>query len=161
MPTILVATDSDGVRESVELALVRPGHEIDSVRRGQDALARVVAVHPDLVILDLQIGNMGGVATALDLRLEAAAGRAPDVPVLLLLDRQADTFLGKRSEADALLVKPFDPGTLRRTVARLLEESPRRETTEEAPPAAEEAEVAGEAAASPASDPAGEGAPPA
>jgi len=42
------------------------------------------------------------------------------VPILLLLDREADRFLARRSTADAMLVKPIDPGTLRRTVKRLL-----------------------------------------
>ena len=40
--------------------------------------------------------------------------------ILLLLDREADRFLAKRADADAELVKPVDPGTLRRTVDRLL-----------------------------------------
>ena len=64
----------------------------------------------------MQIANMGGLAVAIDLRLEGAAGRIPDVSILLLLDREADRFLAKRVDADAELVKPVDPGTLRRTV---------------------------------------------
>ena len=75
---------------------------------------------PDLVILDMQIGNMGGIACAIDLRLEGSAGRIPDTSILLLLDREADRFLAKRADADAELVKPVDPGTLRRTVDELL-----------------------------------------
>ena len=61
----------------------------------------------------MQIGNMGGIAVAIDLRLEAGAGRVPDVSILLLLDREADRFLAKRADADAELVKPIDPATLR------------------------------------------------
>jgi len=79
-------------------------------------------VQPDLVILDMQIANMGGVAVALDLRLEASAGRLPDVSILLLLDREHDRFLARRAAADAELVKPIDAGTLRRTVKRILAE---------------------------------------
>ena len=71
----------------------------------------------------MQIGNMGGVAAALDLRLEAAAGRIPDVSILLLLDREADRFLAKRADADGELVKPVDAGTLRRAAKRILEEA--------------------------------------
>jgi hypothetical protein len=40
--------------------------------------------------------------------------------MLLLLDREHDRFLAKRAFADAELVKPVDPGTLRRTVKGLL-----------------------------------------
>ena len=42
--------------------------------------------HPDLVMLDLQIGNMGGSAVAIDLRLEESGGWLPHVLILLLLD---------------------------------------------------------------------------
>jgi CheY-like chemotaxis protein len=68
----------------------------------------------------MQIANMGGIAVAIDLRLEGAAGRLPDVSILLLLDREADRFLAKRADADADLVKPIDPSTLRRTIDRLV-----------------------------------------
>src|SRR5262245_353866 len=68
----------------------------------------------------MQIANMGGIATSIDLRLEGAAGRIPDVSILLLLDRQADRFLAKRADADAELVKPVDPATLRRAIDALL-----------------------------------------
>ena len=64
----------------------------------------------------MQIGNMGGIAVAIDLRLEVGAGRLPDTPILLLLDREADRFLAKRADADAELVKPIDAGTLRQAV---------------------------------------------
>jgi hypothetical protein len=63
---------------------------------------------------------MGGVAVAIDLRLEESAGRLDRANIMLLLDREADRFLAKRVDADAELVKPVDPGTLRRTVAELL-----------------------------------------
>lgn len=121
MPTVLVASDSKSVREDVQTSLVRPGFTVVQAERGQDVAPYVASSPPDLVILDLQIGNMGGVATALDLRLEHSAGRCPAVPILLLLDRKADRFLANRAQVDAVLVKPFDPGTLRRRVKTLLE----------------------------------------
>jgi hypothetical protein len=71
----------------------------------------------------MQIGNQGGPATAIDLRLEAAAGRLPDVSILLLLDREADRFLAKRGSVDGELVKPVDAGALRRTAKRILAEA--------------------------------------
>src|SRR5690349_14917799 len=76
---------------------------------------------PDLVVLDLQIGNMGGMATAMALHLEAGAGRLPKVPVLMLLDRSADIFLARRSDADGWLVKPIDAFRLRKAAAALLD----------------------------------------
>ncbi len=124
MSRILVAADAEWIRELVKAAFVGPGQEVLEVTRGQDVRDVVGAREPDLVILDSQIGNMGGVATSIDLRLEAAAGRVPDVSILLLLDREADRFLAKRASADGVLVKPVDAGTLRRAARRIIEDSP-------------------------------------
>ncbi len=120
MSTILVAADATWVRDLVRSACTAPGQEVMEATRGQDVRDLVGEHSPDLVVLDMQIANMGGLAVAIDLRLEGAAGRIPDVSILLLLDREADRFLAKRVDADAELVKPVDPGTLRRTVDALL-----------------------------------------
>jgi len=117
---VLVAADGAWVRDQVRHALVGRDLEVIEVTRGEDVREAVRRHHPDLAVLDLQIGNMGGIAVALDLHLESSAGRLPEVPILLLLDREHDRFLAKRADADAELVKPVDPGTLRRTVERLL-----------------------------------------
>ena len=122
MSTILVAADGPWLRSQVRTALVGPDLDVIEVDRGQDVRDVVADRHPDLVILDLQIGNMGGFAVAIDLHLEASGGRAPEVPIVLLLDREADRFLAKRADVDAELVKPIDAGTLRRTVKRVLAE---------------------------------------
>ena len=120
--------------------------------RGQDVRRVVEEVRPDLVVVDLQIGNMGGMAVSIDLRLEEYDGRLPHVPVLLLLDREADKFLARSSKADAILVKPFDPGTLRRTVKQLMAAEEARRAAEQA--GEEEAEPAEEPEAEQAEEPA-------
>lgn len=122
MVTVLVATDAQWVREQVHLALAEPGVEIVEVGRGQDVRDTVGRVNPELVVADLQIGSMGGVAVTHDLRLEESSGRLGRVPVLLLLDRPADRFLARRAGADASLVKPFDARTLRKTAKALLDD---------------------------------------
>ena len=118
--TIVVAADAKWVRDLVKSACTAKDQRVIEVTRGQDMRAVVGDEKPELVVLDMQIGNMGGLAVAIDLRLEGSAGRIPDTSILLLLDREADRFLAKRVDGDAELVKPVDPGTLRRTVAELL-----------------------------------------
>lgn len=120
MTKILVAAEAAWVRDQVRTSLTGPGQSVIEVERGQEVRSAVSTHSPDLVILDLQIANMGGIAVALDLRLEAGAGRLPETPILLLLDREADRFLASRTEADAMLVKPIDGGLLRRTIKNLL-----------------------------------------
>jgi DNA-binding response OmpR family regulator len=124
MTTILVAADARWVRDQVRAAFVAPGQRVVEVTRGQDVRDAFAREHPDLVVLDLNIGNMGGVAAALDLRLEESGGRLSRAKILLLLDRDADKFIAKRAEVDALLVKPVDAGILRRCARQILEGPP-------------------------------------
>ena len=120
MTTILVAADAQWVRDQVRSAFVGPGQEVVEVTRGQDVRATFAEVDPDLVVLDLQIGNMGGIAVAIDLRLEESGGRLPRARILLLLDRRDDAFIARRADVDLTLVKPVDAGILRRAAAPLL-----------------------------------------
>jgi CheY-like chemotaxis protein len=120
MSTILVAADAQWVRDQVRSAFVGPGQEVVEVTRGQDVRDTFARIDPDLVVLDLQIGNMGGVAVAIDLRLEESGGRLPRARVLLLLDRRDDAFIARRADVDLTLVKPVDAGILRRAAAPLL-----------------------------------------
>src|SRR5690606_23216028 len=78
-------------------------------------------VEPDLVVLDLQIGNMGGMATCMAIRHEEGAGRLPITAVLMLLDRSADEFLARRCEADGWLIKPLSSIRLRKAAKVLID----------------------------------------
>ncbi len=120
MTTILVAADAKWVRDQVRAGFTGPGQRVVEVTRGQDVRATFADVEPDLVILDLQIGNMGGVAVAIDLRLEESGGRLDRATILLLLDREADEFIARRADVDLMLVKPVDAGVLRRAAKQLL-----------------------------------------
>ena len=120
MPAIVVASDAPSVRHAIIAVLETPDTELWEVASGPETLAAVADEPPDLVIVDLQMGSMGGMAVCLELRLEASYGNLPHVPVLMLLDRRPDVFLAKRSGAEGWLVKPLDPLRLRRATAALL-----------------------------------------
>jgi len=120
MTTILVAADASWVRDLVRSAFTQPGQRVIEATSGQQVRAIVDQEEPELVVLDLQIGNMGGIAVAIDLRLEEAAGRLPGVPIILLLDREADRFIARRADVDVALVKPVDAGQLRKVGLELL-----------------------------------------
>jgi DNA-binding response OmpR family regulator len=120
VPRILVATDSDRLASNIEAALDTKGTTLSRVRSGPAVVAAVASDGGDLVVLDLQMGNMGGMATCMSLRLEESGGRLPHVPVIMLLDRQADVFLARRSGADGWLVKPIDSLRIRRAVTTVL-----------------------------------------
>jgi DNA-binding response OmpR family regulator len=119
--TILLATDADWIHDEVDAALGSDDTTVARVRAGADVLPAVEQLEPDLVILDLQIGNMGGMAACMAIRLEEGADRLPITAVLMLLDRAPDVFLAHRAEADGWLIKPLDAFRLRRATQVLLD----------------------------------------
>jgi len=120
VPDVLIATDAPWMRDAVESVLIGPDVTVRHVVTGSAVRAAVHDRAPEIAVVDLQIGNMGGMAVCLDLRLEESGGRVPHVPVLMLLDRRADVFLARRSAAEGWLVKPLDPIRLRRAIDAVL-----------------------------------------
>ncbi|MEY2522361.1 MAG: hypothetical protein QOJ66_926 [Ilumatobacteraceae bacterium] len=117
---ILVATDADHVLHDVTAALGGPDVSFTVCRNGRDVADVVKERTPDLVVLDLQVGSMGGMAVTMSLRLDESSGRLPNVKVLMLLDRRADIHLAKRCAADGYLVKPLNPLSLKRAAQAIL-----------------------------------------
>ena len=111
---IVIATDADWIVDEVTAALGGPDTSFTVVREGR-AVAKVVAERePDLVVTDLQVGTMGGMAITMSLHLDESAGALPHVPIVMLLDRSADVYLAQRSDAEAWLIKPLDALRLQR-----------------------------------------------
>jgi DNA-binding response OmpR family regulator len=117
---LLLVSDARTVLEELSAVLDDGEHEIRELSSGAAVRRNVEADPPDLVVTDCQVGNMGGIAICMDLKLEESGGRLPYVPVLILLDRRADVFLARRSGAEGWLVKPLDPLRLRRAAQALL-----------------------------------------
>ncbi len=116
-----MASDAEWVRDQLKSVLTGPDTKIRLVSTGARVLPAVRRRAPDLVILDLQIGSMGGMAVCLDLRLEESASRLDHMKVIMLLDRRADVFLARRSGAEGWVIRPLDPIRLRRATQTVLD----------------------------------------
>ena len=121
MHSIVVASDASSLRGELTAVLSGPDVSIVEASSGPQAVELVADRSPDLVIVDMQMGNMGGMAVCLELRLRESYLDVDSVAVLMLLDRRPDVFLARRSGAEGWLVKPLDPIRLRRATAALLE----------------------------------------
>jgi len=126
---VLIATDADWVLREILAALSDGETSFTVCRNGKDVTAAVKERTPDVAVLDLQIGSMGGMAVTMELRLDESAGALPHVPVVMLLDRVADVHLARRSGAEAWLVKPLDALRLRRATQAAISGTGYREGT--------------------------------
>lgn len=122
MTHLVIAADADWVVEEVSSVLAEPDTAVEWIQDGH-LVVPYLAEHDDvdLVILDLQVSNMGGMAIAQDIRLEQDSERLGPVPVLMLLDRRPDVFMARRVDAEGWLIKPLDPIRLRRAGRALLD----------------------------------------
>ncbi|MEU4795829.1 response regulator transcription factor [Streptomyces sp. NPDC023327] len=101
---ILVVDDDPEVRAAVEDALTVEGHLVHGAADGHRALTAVARWEPDLVVLDVLMPVMDGLAVCR--RLRAAGDRTP-VLVLTALDSVSERVDGLDAGADDYLVKPF------------------------------------------------------
>jgi DNA-binding response OmpR family regulator len=117
---ILIATDATWVVDDITAALGADGVTFTVCREGRVVADQIAERLPDLAILDLQIGSMGGMAVTMSLRLDESADTLPHVPVLMLLDRKADLHLARRSGAEGWLIKPLDALRLKRAAKAIM-----------------------------------------
>jgi two-component system, OmpR family, response regulator MprA len=113
MPSVLVVDDDRAVRESLRRALALHGFEVVLATDGMDAIRRVSADPPDVVVLDVMMPGVDGFGVVRRLRQDGF-----DVPILLLTARDAvpDRVTGLSAGADDYLAKPF---ALEELVARI------------------------------------------
>ena len=102
---ILLVEDDQALAEALQRALEMHGQVVDLIGDGAQALAWLGNEHFDLVVLDLGLPSMDGMAL-----LREARARGHDMPVLIITARDAvpDRVAGLNSGADDYLVKPFE-----------------------------------------------------
>ena len=131
MIQILLVADEPGFRDRLRLALERlelTGEEVSFLEAadGNDALVLAEGHQPHLVVADLSVTPYGGFGLTRDLK----ANPKTDCPVILILDRFQDEWLGRWSGADALVNRPVDPFALAQVASLLLEEEQGEATLE-------------------------------
>ena len=113
-PRVLIVEDEPNIRELVCLHLGLEGYACEGIGDGQEALKRAERDRFDLLVLDLMIPGLDGLALCRAVR----NGRTNhDVPILMLTARrdESDKVIGLESGADDYLTKPFG---VRELVAR-------------------------------------------
>ncbi len=118
---VLVVDDEPSVVEVVGLYLRREGFRVTEAGDGQSAMEAVARELPDLLILDVMLPKVDGLAVVSRVRAKA------EVPIILLTARreESDRVLGLELGADDYVVKPFSPRELLSRVRAVLRRSRR------------------------------------
>jgi PAS domain S-box-containing protein len=117
---VLVADDNSDMREYLSRLLSGAGYQVKTVSDGQQALATIRTDLPDLVVSDVMMPRLDGLALVAALREDP---RTAAVPVLLLSARagQEASIEGLAAGADDYLVKPFAAAELLARVRATIE----------------------------------------
>lgn len=112
MPRILVVDDDEMFLDIYEDLLADQGHEVILAQNGSAALASAQEQAPDLIIMDLNMPGMTGLAVIRKLRAEAATAKTPILAITAqeavhvyedIYDAGADGYLGKPIDGPRLI----------------------------------------------------------
>ncbi|WP_330478374.1 response regulator transcription factor [Streptomyces platensis] len=117
---ILIVDDEPAVREALQRSLVFEGYVAEQAVDGLDAVEKVAAYDPELIVLDVLMPRMDGLTAARRLRASGVT-----VPILMLTARDTvgDRVTGLDAGADDYLVKPFELDELLARIRALLRRS--------------------------------------
>ncbi len=118
-PRILVVEDEDNIATALEFLIIREGYAHDRVASGAEALPRIRATQPDLVLLDVMLPEVSGYDICSGIRTDPALARTK---VLMMTARGSaqERKRGVELGADGFISKPFELKDLRAEVRRLL-----------------------------------------
>ncbi len=117
--TVLVVDDDEEIVGLLERHLAGEGFTVVSAATPEDAVARAIESSPDLILLDIVLGDRDGREVLTEVRLFS------DVPVIFLTGRglESDRIVGLRMGADDYIVKPFSLGELSARIETVLRRS--------------------------------------
>jgi len=115
--SILLVEDEENLHEALKLNLELEGYEVTSAYDGSDALKAVQGEYFDLIILDIMLPEIDGIAVIESIRVQNI-----EVPVLILSAKNSssDRVLGLKKGAYDYLTKPFNLEELLLRVQKLI-----------------------------------------
>ena len=123
---ILHVEDNPSNRKLVRDLLATRGYRLVEAESGEEALVLAERERPRLVLMDLELPALSGLAVTERLRAHPELGRVPIVAVTALAFR-ADVERAKAVGCDAVLIKPYDPMELLRLVEHYMGPPPTEE----------------------------------
>lgn len=117
---ILVVDDEEAISLALEFLLQRAGYEVAVARDGVEALEKIAAWRPDLVLLDIMMPGKDGFEVCQTVREMSDLTPQPKIVMLTAKGREIERTKGLAVGADDYVVKPFSTEELLRRIAQHL-----------------------------------------
>ena len=121
MKTILVVDDEFGIADTLSSVLTDEGYRVMVALNGEQGLARMKEMKPDLVLVDFMMPVKSGPDMVRDMKASEDLAGIP----IILMSAVSEAMVREECEFTAFLRKPFDIDALLATVASVLREGPR------------------------------------
>lgn len=131
-PSVLIVEDEDNIRDLITYNLLREGYQVSGVASGEAALAAVEADPPGLVLLDLMLPGVDGLAVCRKLKASPATESIPIV-MLTAKGEETDIVTGLELGADDYITKPFSPRVLIARIKAVLRRRAGESSAEDSP----------------------------
>ena len=116
MANVLVVDDDQSLRLLYSKELADDGHEVEAVPSGKEAMDSIIQNRPDLVVLDIKMEGMDGLAV-----LDEIMKHDKTIPVILNTAYSSFKSDFTTWSADAYVVKSSDLSELKRTIRQVLQ----------------------------------------
>ncbi|HEC21766.1 MAG TPA: response regulator transcription factor [Chloroflexi bacterium] len=128
MTTILIVEDEETVLETLAYNLRQEGYKVLTAEDGEQAIEIIRRKKPDLVVLDIMLPRLDGLAVC---RIVRKDPQVASTPIIMLTARgtQSDKMIGLDSGADDYVTKPFELGEFLARVRAVLRRAPGRAVT--------------------------------
>jgi NtrC-family two-component system response regulator AlgB len=128
-PNVLVIDDEETIRRTLRLCLDSAGYAVRVEASGESGLAAAKRHPPDLVLVDLRLGGMDGLAVTRALAQETPGAAVIVMTAYATIDNAVEAM---RAGASDYLAKPFTPAAVKHVVARVLDSARMKEELHEA-----------------------------
>jgi two-component system cell cycle response regulator DivK len=119
-PLVLIADDNRDTRDMYALYLSQVGYSVETAAEGREAVVKAFTLHPDLIVMDLQMPGVDGWRAMQDIRGDS---KTANIPIVVLTGHDFKNHLKHSALAEgacSFLLKPCLPEQLAREISEYI-----------------------------------------